>query len=234
MGRIYLPTWNMMTTLSVSVKIFMEDILRLVQEHEKEIANYRMNPFPSTNPALFKARAKFIEQCLLLGISAEHLLKAILLKNGFIINKVRGLPQKKFDQVLLDRIEKLGNRQDRNELDSIYQSARAMLGQVSGRTISFEECVTIFYREIVCDIQSFFSDLSQKEYNVANEETKEFYGSVINASNALEKIKILRNNYAHLPDPMYEERGLIPFLYSFLVFVAKKEFPQVMASLRSI
>lgn len=87
MGRIYLPTWNMMNTLSISVKTFMEDILRLVREHGEEITIFRLNPSPLTNPALFKARAKSIEQCLLLGVSAEHLLKAILLKNDFIIKK---------------------------------------------------------------------------------------------------------------------------------------------------
>lgn len=92
-----------MTTLSVSVKTFMEDIPRLVQEYEGEIADYRADPSPLTNPALFKARAKFIEHCLLLGVSAEHLLKAILLKNGFIINEeARKMAQKKFDQTLLD------------------------------------------------------------------------------------------------------------------------------------
>ena len=85
MGRIYLPTWNMMRTLKFSILIFMQDIQRLFQEQQAEVQNYIQNPFPLVNPALFRARAKAIELLLLLGVTSEHLLKAVLLKHGFIL-----------------------------------------------------------------------------------------------------------------------------------------------------
>ena len=78
------------------------------------------------------------------------------------------------------------------------------------------------------------SSLPNKEYRIANEETKRFYEDRIDTSNALKKIKTLRNNYVHFPEPMYKERGLFPFLYNFLVFIAQKEFPGVMVDLRYI
>lgn len=237
MGRVYLPTRSMLNTLSFSVETFMEDILRLIQEYETEISKYRSNLHPQ-NPALFKARAKWIEQCLLLGDSAEHLLKAILLKHGFILNKsVQNMPQKKFSTKLLTRIKKFNesNKQNQDELDSIFHAAQSMFpSPVSGRTINFGKCIRLFYAEVVHNVQSYFSSLPNKEYRIANEETKRFYGEKINTSNALKNIKTLRNNYVHFPEPMYEERGLFPFLYNFLVFIAQKEFPNATTDLRYI
>ena len=213
----------------------MQDIRRLVQERQTEIQNYQQNPAPLTNPALFRARAKFIELCLLLGVAGEHLLKAILLKNGFIVNEeVNKMATTQFRQNLLNRIRILGNRPDQQELDAIHNSAAAFMGQVSGKTISFAQCISLFYTRIVSSPRSYFSNLPNKRYNVTNQETRNFFGRTVNTTNALKKIKKLRNNYAHLPEPMYEERGLIPFLYNFLVFISKKEFPAEMANLQTI
>lgn len=230
MQRIYLPTQNMITSMCTSVKIFMEDIIRLDEEGVNEFKKYIADT--SNWSALFKARAKFIEQSLLLGVSAEYLLKAVLLKCGYIINKEKA--GKKFSKSLFDKIEELGSKQSPNEFNLIYQLAEKELGPVSGETIGLKKCIDIFQDEIVGDADSYYSDLPNKEYKIINSETKEFYGEIINYSNALEKIRLLRNNYAHLPDPMYEERGLVPFLYNFLVFIAKKEFPEKMENLQII
>jgi len=213
----------------------MQDIRRLIQELQTEIQNYHRNPFLLINPALFKARAKAIELSVLLGVAGEHLLKAILLKNGFILNReVRNLATKKFPQNLLDRINQLGDRQDQREIEAIYLSATAFMGQVSGDTISFAECIPLFNTHIVRPARNYFATLPNRRYNVANQETRDFFGRTIDTTNAFYKIKKMRNNYVHLPNPMYEERGIVPFLYNFLVFVSRKEFPIEMANLQAI
>jgi len=213
----------------------MQDIRRLIQELQTEIQNYRQDPFPLTNPALFRARAKAIERSVLLGVAGEHLLKAILLKNGFIVNReVRNMATNRFPQNLLDRINQLGNRQDQQEIDAINRSAITFLGQVSGDTISFGHCIRLFYTHIIRPTRNYFATLPNRRYDVANQETRNFFGATITPTNAFNKIKKVRNNYVHLPDPMYEERGIVPFLYNFLVFVSMEEFPTEMANLQTI
>ena len=235
MGRIYLPTWNMMRTLKFSILVIMRDIRRLFQEQQAEIQNYFQNPLPLVNPALFRARAKSIELLLLLGVTGEHLLKAVLLNHGFILNKeVRGMATQQFPQNLLTMIRQLGNSQNQQQLEAIYRRASAFLGQVSGNTISFAECIRIFNTQIVRSFRVYFRNLPNRRYNVTNQETRNFFGRTISAANALAKIKKIRNNYAHLPDRMYEERELVRFLYNFLVFIARTEFPTEMAGLQNI
>lgn len=235
MKRIYLPTWNVMRTLKFSILVLMEDTRRLFQEQNSQIENYHQNPQLLVNPALFRARAKGIELLLLLGVTGEHLLKAILLKNGFVLNEeVRRLAAKRFPQALLDQIGQLGSSQNQQQLDAIYNSASAYLGQVSGNTISFADCIKQFNADIVQSYRTYFSGLSNRTYHVTNKETQKFFKKTIYTSNALIQIKKIRNNYAHLPDRMYEETRLVKYLYNFLVFIAKKEFPTTMVNLQTV
>lgn len=208
----------------------MEDIKRLKQEEEREFTNYISNPI-SDNPSLFKAKGKFIEQCILLGASAEYLLKTVLLKHGFMINEIRG--KKRFDQQLIDRIQRYNrNPQNQRELDELFEVASQNLGQPTNRTINFNKCIEMFKHDIVSNERTYFSGIPDEEYNVTNPETKEFYGDVINCSNALNKIKDLRNNYVHSAETRYEERGIFKFLFNFLIFIIKKEFPNETAELQ--
>ena len=235
MGRIYLPIWNMMRTLKFSILIILQDIRRLHQEQQAEVQNYLRNPLPLVNPALYQARAKAIELLLLLGVTGEHLLKAVLLKHGFILNvEVRGMTTQRFPQSLRNRITQLGSNQNPHQINAIYNSASTFLGQVSGNTISFRECISRFNNQIVRSFRRYFANLPNRRYTVTNQETINFFGRTINTSNALVKIKKIRNNYAHLPDRMYEEGELIEFLYNFLVFIAQTEFPAEMINLQTI
>ena len=112
-----------MRTLKFSTLTFMQDIQRLFQEQQAQVQNYIQNPLPLVNPAVFRARAKAIELLLLLGVTGEHLLKAVLLKHGFILNEeVRGMATQRFPQSLLTRITQLGNSQSQQQIDAIYST----------------------------------------------------------------------------------------------------------------
>lgn len=233
MGRIYLPTWNMMRTSKFAVIVFLQDIQRLVQEQQTEGQNYLQNPLPLINPALFQARAKGIELLLLLGVAGEYLFKTVLLKHGFILNReVKRLTTQQFPQNLLNMISQLGNSQNQLQIDAIYKVASALLGQVSGRTIGFAKCIRIFNNQIVSSSHNYYANLQNNHYNVANQETMNLFGRTVDTGNAPTKIMIIRHNYAHLPDRMYEETELVEFLFNFLVFIAKTEFPAEMANLQ--
>ena len=216
----------------------MEDVAKLSKDHQSEFQKYLLSPSPS-NPALFTARAKLIEQLLLLGVSTEYMLKGILLRNGYALNREIAHIQKKLDSALLQRIKNFNEKDPSNwsEHELIYKEAENKLPKVSGKTIKltgktikFEKCKNLFKSDIVVNPQTYFSALAKQQYTPSNEDTKKFYGPVIDSSNVLDKIQFLRNNYAHIPDAMYEERELIPFLYNYVVFISKKEFPETVTA----
>ena len=213
----------MFENFTKAVKTFLEDFRRLALEQQELFKLYVKDPTPR-NPALYLSRAKLIEECLLLGVSAEFLLKAVLLKNSYVLNIEMTQKQSKFDTKFFQRIMDFNSKTpyDREEFKSIWTHAEQMMGKVSGKTIDFKKCILIFMKEIV--YEDYFSGIPHEKYDVINEETQAIYGKSIDTSDALWKIKLLRDNYAHIPEPMYEERGLLPFLHDFLVFVAKKEF----------
>ena len=224
-----------MRTLEFSILELLIDIQRLFQDQQAEIQRYHQNPLPLVNPAIFRARAKGIELLLLLGVVGEHLVKAVLLKNGFVLNEeVKNMATNRFPQALLNNIRHLGNSQNQQQLDAIYNSASAYLGRVSGKTISFAECIKLFHINIVQSFRTYFSRLPNRRYYVANADTQRFFRKTVYTSNALIQIRKIRNNYAHLPDRMYEEMGLVRYLYNFLVFIAKKEFPATMVNLQTV
>lgn len=220
----------MFENFTKTVKTFLKDFGRLASEQNKLFMAYVKNAHPG-NPALYLSRAKLIEECLLLGVSAEFLLKAILLKNSYVLNIDIAQKEKKFDAKFFQRIMDFNSKTpyDKDKLEAIWSQAEKNMGNVSRKTIDFRKCILIFMKEIICE--DYFSGIPCGKYEVANAETQEIYGKSIDTSDALWKIKVLRDNYAHIPNPMYEERGLLPFLYNFVVFVAKKEFPDEFSSL---
>lgn len=219
----------MFENFTKAVRTFLEDFRRLTSEQKEWYMSFVKSPDPN-NPALYLSRAKLIEECLLLGVSAEFLLKAILLKNSYVLNIEMVQKQKKFDAKFFQRILDFNSKTpyDKDEREAIWTHAEKIMGKVSGKTIDFKTCILIFMKEIVYG--DYFLGIPCSKYDVANKETQEIYGKSIDTSDALWKIKLLRDNYAHIPDPMYEERGLLPFLHDFLLFVAKKEFPDEFSS----
>lgn len=225
MGLVYLPTWNMFENFIKAIRTFLKDFERLASEQRQLFDSYVKNATPR-NPDLYLSRAKHIEECLLLGVTAEFLLKAVLLKHSYVLNLEIAQRQKRFDPDFFKRIMDFNSKDPMNnkEYKSIQDEAERVMGKASGKTVDFKNCILIFMKDIVD--ANYFSRISKEKYDVANKETQEIYGKTIDTSDALWKIKLLRDNYAHIPDPMYEERGLLPYLYDFLVYIAKKEFPK--------
>lgn len=231
MNRIYLPTWILLSNFNYAVVTIMQDIARLGQSRQKEVKKYRFSAGPS-NPALFTSRAKLIEQLLLLGVSTEYLLKGVLLNYGYTLNTEIATIQKKLEPTLLKRITDFNTKDPFNwtEHNLIYKEAEKKLPKVSGKTIKFEICKNLFMSEIVVDPAKYFSGLANKQYKPSNQDTQKFYGTTIDSSNVIEKIQHSRNNYAHIPDALFEEEPLISLLFNYIVFIAKKELPSSVTS----
>lgn len=201
--------------------VFLKDIKRLEKERKRYSEKYVENP-SMDNVALFFSRAKHMEQMLLIGISAEYLLKAVLLKYNFLINKTNFSQFSKEFSSKLEELNKSGYSTTPSQISEVEKLAMDNYYQMPrDDTLSFEECKQVFFKKIFN--ANYFPD---KSYPITNPDTRVFYGKTITYKNAWEILQKIRNNYGHVPEAKSEENGILPFLYDFLVYVAKKEFPE--------
>lgn len=214
-----------------AIKVFFEDIKKRDEEQEKLKDVYVATPHPD-NPALYQAGAKHTETMLLLGICAEYLIKIILIKHNCIINKIS--QKLKFDDEFikeLDKLRKEGAYPNSEQVKKVSElSEKNIIGSISEKTFSFNDCIKIFNKEIVSKSSNYFPNY---EYPISNDMTKRFYGEKITYDNAFIILRNLRNNYGHIPEAQSEEQGILPFLFDFLVFVCKKEFPEFFKDLKN-
>lgn len=115
MGLVYLPTWNMFENFIKAIRTFLKDFERLASEQRQLFDSYVKNATPR-NPDLYLSRAKHIEECLLLGVTAEFLLKAVLLKHSYILNLEIAQRQKRFDPDFFKRIMDFNSKDPLNTL----------------------------------------------------------------------------------------------------------------------
>jgi hypothetical protein len=217
-GEVLLPTRAALQTWGMTIATLLEDSSELRSEQADWFNVYRGDPTPE-NPALFKARGKFIESSVLLGTAAEYLLKGTLIKHGFIVN--RNAPTGRvLPNATLQQLQRLDITE--TEMKTISESIERQF-KLNERTFDFTSCVNMFQSHIAG--ANYFDKLTPDSYTVSNPETTHSFGSVVDLTNAFSKVEILRNNYAHVAQAMYEERGLTTFLFNFVLYVAQQEFP---------
>ena len=214
-------------TFLYTIRIFLRDIRALELERKKFDRRYIKNPV-FENPNIFYSRAKHVEQMLILGIASEYLLKAVLLKHNFVINKSSVF---KFSSKFSEKLEQLNESGYKTTGEQIKGVEKLSLEnfnfKLQNDTLGFEECKQIFNKEIAGP--KYFPN---QEYLITNPETQEFYGKKLEYAKAWSVLQKIRNNYGHVPDSKYEENGILPFLYDFLIYVAKKEFPLVFKNVK--
>jgi len=164
---------------------------RLIGNSQKNII-----PFdPSNTRPFYKSRAKHLQTMALLGITAEHLLKLIVLKRGFSIF----------------------------EIDYVRNVNKNSEIKYTDKTISYEKSATLFkssnpkdyfkntkvYEFNTHDIDYQYSYLGYKK---------------IDPKTCITLIQKIRNNYLHKVDSHGEWNGIIWYVYDFIVWLAKKEF----------
>lgn len=203
-----------------SIKILLKDIKKLEQERIKFNEKYRQ---AHDIDNLFYARAKHIEQMLILGSASEYLMKSTLLKHNFVINKSTAVKFSKEFSMKLGTLNNSGFKTTAPQIEEVEKlSLKNLDFKFKSETLSFEECKQIFNKEIAK--QGYFP---HKEYFITNPETQEFYGKKLDYKTAWNILQKIRNNYGHIPESKSEQNGILPFLYNFLIYVAKKEFPTI-------
>lgn len=215
-------------------------LIKNLLEEEKKCPPYNPDEESEEHKIFCQCRAKHIQAMTLIGINAEHILKIILLKNGFIINK--GISEEKYSESFLKKLDtynKNENNKLQKDLDYLYEEAnKDIKREYEFNAISFGKCIKLF-KKIIKENKDYYDSIGKyflnppvKKINVDGMllETypgpkQDYFGyEEINTSNTLDVIRIMRNNYIHFADAHYEQRGLVCYLYDFLLYVCVKEF----------
>lgn len=222
---------------------FIKENFKLIKkllEEKKNCPPYNSDEESEEYKIFYQCRAKHIQAMTIMGINAEHILKIILLKNGFIINK--SISEEKYGESFLKKIDiynKNENNKSQEDLDCLYEEARRDIKrEYEFNTISFGKCIKLF-KKIIKENKDYYDSIGKYPLNppirkiyVDGEflETdpgpkQDYFGyEEINTSNALDVIRIMRNNYIHFVDANYEQKGIVCYLYDFLLYLCVKEF----------
>jgi hypothetical protein len=88
------------------------------------------------------------------------------------------------------------------------------------KTISFENAIKKFLKS---NKNNYFDNI--KSYNLSIGDNYEYFGfKQIDPKFCLELIRKSRNSYIHYANPREEKRGVVWYLYNFLIWLFKREF----------
>jgi len=154
-------------------------------------------PFnPSNTAPFYKSRARHLQTMGLVGITCEQLLKLIILTRGYSIYEV-------------DHVK---NVDDKSEI------------KYSEKTISYDKAANLFLRS---NPENYFEGTKVYEFNTHDIDYEYSYLGYkkVDPRTCISLIQKIRNNYLHKADSHGEWNGIIWYVYNFLIWLAKKEFP---------
>jgi hypothetical protein len=199
----------------------------------------------------YQSRAYHLQKMNLIGSTAEHLVKLILLKRNFIINKTDrcvGLDRKngvftglnkmlsnKFSQKYTMKLDKLNkiSQLTQSKLNKIYYDAKKDISSnFSSETFKFHECIKLFHASnkslkegYLSFIQKYKIDKTPALVGTKGKRYLKKY-SYINKHNCLDIIRESRNAYIHLANAKSENNGLKWYMVNYLITLTREEYPQ--------
>jgi len=194
-----------------------------------------LKPFnPKREFILYIARAKHLQIMSLIGFTAEHLLKIILLKRGYIINE--GLSDLKFSQDFILKVKEYNEgRKTQDKLNELYEIAlNDQKVLFRDNLLNFDKCIQLFKDSNPSD---YFEDIGIYSLNpnpeIYNE--SEYLGwKEIKPNECLRVIQKSRNSYLHKLEAKGEQNGVVWYIFNFLIWLSKKEYPDFFKDEESI
>ena len=180
---------------------------------------------PSQKWKLYSSKAKHLQIMTLIGLTAEHLIKLILLKRGFVLNA--GEFEANFTKQFMQKLEqKNKNELNQENLNELYSIAKDNINFSFKKNLkSFEECISLFNKS---DPADYYNSLEKyvlnPDPNIYNEDNYLGYKE-IKPEETLKVIQKMRNSYLHLAEAQSEQKGVVWYLFNFIVWICKKEYP---------
>ena len=198
---------------------FIKESLSLIRKIFGEISP--PEPYDTTNKErLFTGRAKHLQIMTLIGLTAEHLIKIILLKRGFVLN-TSDFDAKFQDAFMVELLQK-----NTTDIDELYVKAKNNINiEFNKNLIQFEKCISLFNKS---NPPNYFDNVRTYELNPYPEkyDGDSYLGyKQIMSTETLRVIQKMRNSYLHLAEAQSEQQGIVWYLFNFLVWLCKKEYP---------
>ena len=212
------------TEILIYQKNVIETYLHFIKENLNLIKKLTKDSKNTEEP--YRRRAFHLQKMTLIGITAEHLIKIILLKRGFMLNVA--IFGDKFDEGFMSKLRRTNNKDISQEgLNSLYEeSTKNIELDFKPDLKKFDECIALFYKS---NPKNYFDSLRCTlnlppdtyfyEY-VGKERVKE-----LNPQNCLKVIQKMRNSYLHQAEAREETNGVIWYLVNFLIWICRREYP---------
>jgi len=174
---------------------------------------------------ILKQRALHLQVMSLIGLTAEHLIKLILLKRGFVLNE--SCLQKKFSTDFINKLAAYNEAEtSQDDLDYLHKEAvKSIQIKFDKKLVRFEKCKTPF---LDSNGSNYFSGVGTFRISLPEEgeDYRDYFGETeLKPENILNVIQKMRNSYLHRAEALYEKRGIIDYMINFLVWLCKKEYP---------
>jgi len=171
-------------------------IKKLINESQKD-----STPYDPVNKTIFlKGRSKHLQTMSLIGLTSENLTKLIVSKRGYVLNKIFFI--KSFTKEKLEKI--------------VYES----------RLIEFRKAVELFNKSNPPNYYSLIKSYVMNPYPDIYDKYSYFNRKIIEPNKCLDLLIEVRNSYLHFANPHSEQNGIIWYLFNFLIWLTKKEFPE--------
>lgn len=206
----------------------IKENLNLIRKLLKEREKYQ-EPFnPQREFMLYRARSKHFQIMNLVGQTAEHLVKIILLKRGFVLNQK--VTKMKFSEDFMKKIYDFNKGHKTPEkMNDLYSEAEKDINfSFSNKLIKFDKCIQLFNQDNNKTYPDYFEDVGKYNLNPDPQiyNGYEYFGyKEIIPKQCLSIIQKSRNSYTHLLEAHYEQNGIVWYFINFLIWLAKEEFP---------
>lgn len=164
---------------------------KLLEDSKKEIIAFD----PNNNSPFYKSRARHLQTMALLGITAEHLLKLIILSRGFSIFEV----------------DYVKSNKDKPEV------------KYSERTILFDKAASLFKNSNPDNYFDGMKVYDFNTHGLDYQYSYLGYKK-IDPKTCITLLQKIRNNYLHKADSHGEWNGIIWYVFNFIIWLVNKEF----------
>ena len=204
---------------------FIKENLKLINKlanEEKDLQDKLDEGLDSS--ILLISRAKHLQIMSLIGLNAEHLIKLILLKRGFVLNKTNY--EAKFNDEFLKEIE-ISNKKNtitQADMDSLYLKSQDNVQiKADFQLLDFEDAKQIFTKS---SGSTYFNGLQKYIINPRDDSEYNYFGvKEIVPERCFELIQRVRNSYLHKAEAKKEQNGVRWYFMNFLIWISKKEYP---------
>lgn len=173
----------------------------------------------------YTSRAKHLQIMTLIGLTTEHLIKIILLKRGFVLNISE--IDAKFQESFMHGLEQKNKTEvSQEEMNSLHSKAKDNLNISFKKNLkNFDACIALFDKSNTPGYYTPVRTYVLNPYPGVYDGDSYLGYKQIKPEETLRVIQRMRNSYLHSAEAKYEQQGVVWYLFNFLVWLCKKEYP---------